>query len=136
MVRSICRLCEGHVRKAEGPWIARIEASILAPVLAAALGVASPTIWGHGGGLNASGCHNNRKTGDYHCHRGAAPAALKGAQRSRPNQLITSVPGQRIGSQAQDVRPMAGSGRPTCYVGPRGGTYTLTASGRKNYSGC
>lgn len=24
---------------------------------------------GHGGGLNAQGCHNNRKTGDYHCHR-------------------------------------------------------------------
>ncbi|MDB3998354.1 YHYH domain-containing protein [Litorivicinus sp.] len=23
----------------------------------------------HGGGLNAEGCHNNRKTGDYHCHR-------------------------------------------------------------------
>lgn len=23
----------------------------------------------HGGGLNAAGCHNNRKTGDYHCHR-------------------------------------------------------------------
>jgi len=27
----------------------------------------------HGGGLNAEGCHNNRKTGDYHCHRSAAP---------------------------------------------------------------
>jgi endonuclease YncB( thermonuclease family) len=24
----------------------------------------------HGGGLNKDGCHNNRKTGDYHCHRG------------------------------------------------------------------
>ncbi|MEO0957088.1 MAG: excalibur calcium-binding domain-containing protein [Pseudomonadota bacterium] len=23
-----------------------------------------------------------------------------------------------------------------CYVGPRGGTYTITASGRKNYNGC
>jgi hypothetical protein len=27
-------------------------------------------------------------------------------------------------------------GSRTCYVGPRGGTYTITASGRKNYSGC
>ncbi|WP_238346302.1 excalibur calcium-binding domain-containing protein [Luteimonas saliphila] len=26
----------------------------------------------HGGGLNAEGCHHNRKTGDYHCHRPAA----------------------------------------------------------------
>ncbi len=23
----------------------------------------------HGGGLNAQGCHNERKTGGYHCHR-------------------------------------------------------------------
>jgi hypothetical protein len=23
----------------------------------------------HPGGLDSSGCHNNRKTGDYHCHR-------------------------------------------------------------------
>jgi hypothetical protein len=31
--------------------------------------------YAHGGGLNAEGCHNNRKTGDYHCHR--APAASR-----------------------------------------------------------
>jgi len=30
---------------------------------------------GHGGGLNADGCHNNRKTGDYHCHRAPSPQA-------------------------------------------------------------
>ncbi|MEO8271089.1 MAG: YHYH domain-containing protein, partial [Aureliella sp.] len=24
----------------------------------------------HGGGLNAEGCHNDRKRGGYHCHRG------------------------------------------------------------------
>ncbi|MCY7355140.1 MAG: excalibur calcium-binding domain-containing protein [Lysobacter sp.] len=30
----------------------------------------------HGGGLNAQGCHNDRKNGGYHCHSGssAAPA--------------------------------------------------------------
>ena len=27
----------------------------------------------HGGGLNSEGCHNNRRTGDYHCHRAPAP---------------------------------------------------------------
>ena len=27
-------------------------------------------------------------------------------------------------------------GSATCHVGPRGGTYTITASGRKNYGGC
>ncbi len=25
----------------------------------------------HGGGLDKKGCHNNRTTGDYHCHRGS-----------------------------------------------------------------
>lgn len=29
----------------------------------------------HGGGLNADGCHTNRKTGDYHCHRSPASGA-------------------------------------------------------------
>lgn len=26
----------------------------------------------HSGGLDAKGCHHNRKTGDYHCHRKAS----------------------------------------------------------------
>ncbi|WP_353407588.1 YHYH domain-containing protein [Pseudoteredinibacter isoporae] len=26
----------------------------------------------HGGRLNSQGCHNNRKTGGYHCHRGSS----------------------------------------------------------------
>lgn len=26
----------------------------------------------HPGGLNSEGCHNNRKTGGYHCHRGSS----------------------------------------------------------------
>ena len=35
----------------------------------------------HGGGLNAEGCHTNRKTGDYHCHRGGSrPAPQATAQ--------------------------------------------------------
>jgi hypothetical protein len=31
--------------------------------------------WAHGGGLNADGCHNDRKRGGYHCH-GAKPARV------------------------------------------------------------
>jgi hypothetical protein len=37
---------------------------------------------GHGGGLNADGCHNNRKTGDYHCHRAPSPQTSSFVQRS------------------------------------------------------
>lgn len=29
----------------------------------------SDPVFAHGGRLNSQGCHNNRKTGDYHCHR-------------------------------------------------------------------
>jgi hypothetical protein len=29
----------------------------------------------HPGGLNSAGCHNNRKTGGYHCHRGPSASA-------------------------------------------------------------
>ncbi|MBX3608337.1 MAG: YHYH domain-containing protein [Hydrogenophaga sp.] len=30
----------------------------------------APTLIAHGGGLNACGCHFNRKTGECHCHQG------------------------------------------------------------------
>ena len=30
----------------------------------------STTAFAHGGGLDSYGCHNNRKVGNYHCHRG------------------------------------------------------------------
>ena len=77
----------------------------------------------HGGGLDAQGCHHNRKTGDYHCHRAQAipvqaPASQAGTGLSGAHRTAT-VPGS-----------------PTCHVGPRGGTYTITANGRKNYADC
>jgi endonuclease YncB( thermonuclease family) len=31
----------------------------------------SNLVFAHDGGLNSKGCHNNRKTGDHHCHRSA-----------------------------------------------------------------
>jgi len=41
-------------------------------ILAAPFGAPLAPAPAHPGGLNAEGCHNNRKTGDYHCHRGTA----------------------------------------------------------------
>ena len=87
---------------------------------AALLLLAMPwSVWAHGGGLDAQGCHTNRKTGDYHCHRGGGSSAALAPQRAFPHR--------------EALRPAGG---PTCYTGPRGGTYTITPSGRKNYSGC
>jgi hypothetical protein len=31
-------------------------------------------LFSHGGGLNKDGCHNDRKTGGYHCHRTKSPS--------------------------------------------------------------
>lgn len=42
--------------------------------------LASGAVAAHGGGLNAEGCHNDRKNGGYHCHR--APAARAPAAAS------------------------------------------------------
>ncbi|MBD7987435.1 excalibur calcium-binding domain-containing protein [Luteimonas sp. Sa2BVA3] len=42
--------------------------------LIAALCLAPGMALSHPGGLNSEGCHNNRKTGDYHCHRAPATA--------------------------------------------------------------
>lgn len=42
----------------------------------------------HGGGLNAEGCHNDRKNGSYHCHRATSAPA-----RSRPLTLQSGESG-------------------------------------------
>lgn len=44
----------------------------------------------HGGGLNSDGCHNNRKTGEYHCHRGGSTPPRSSQQ---PQQLTSSSGG-------------------------------------------
>ena len=41
-------------------------------MIAAFLAVGSIPVLAHPSGLNSSGCHNSRKTGDYHCHRSQA----------------------------------------------------------------
>lgn len=79
-------------------------------------------VFAHGGGLNAEGCHNNRKTGDYHCHRAQLP------RPASPNPI--SPPANRL------VPDRGGPLPPTCHVGPRGGRYTISPSGRKNYGAC
>lgn len=68
-------------RTSRGRGVHQIRASkpiiyLLTLVLAAFVG-SSFSAHAHSGGLNAEGCHNNRKTGDYHCHGGGAPKVRK-----------------------------------------------------------
>lgn len=64
-------------------------------------------IFAHGGGLNAAGCHNDRKRGTYHCHRSgysspATSTALLSTNRSEYDvksiQILLEVLGYYSGS--------------------------------------
>lgn len=59
-------------------------------VLFGALVVLSEAAAAHGGGLNADGCHNDRKNGGYHCYRGGAwqPPANPYAPTPAPAQRL------------------------------------------------
>jgi hypothetical protein len=47
---------------------------------------------GHGGGLDANGCHTNRKTGDYHCHRAPASRLSEPIKTKRPSPAPRAAP--------------------------------------------
>ena len=59
--------------------------------------------WAHSGGLNAAGCHNNRKTGGYHCHRSSSntPRPATPAPSIKPNnaRTICTELGFNVGTQ-------------------------------------
>jgi hypothetical protein len=108
-----------------------------------ALGFISICVWvvfayGHGGGLDAHGCHNNRKAGGYHCHQGQFAGQSFSSQQEmlqRAKQgasgLKETPPAQKfIGSETPAGTTPSGK---TIYVGPRGGRYHYSASGKKVY---
>ncbi|WP_244244068.1 excalibur calcium-binding domain-containing protein [Marilutibacter alkalisoli] len=62
--------------------------------------IASQLAWphaaaAHGGGLNAQGCHNDRKNGGYHCHR--SPAAPKPPAGNTPTPTANRLTGNQSG---------------------------------------
>lgn len=61
-------------------------------------GMSSGAALSHSGGLNAEGCHNDRRNGGYHCHRSGSP--------SRPAARTTY---QGLTRDATP-RPMVGAG--------------------------
>lgn len=62
-------------------------AALFLPALVGLLVLQAPAASAHGGGLNSEGCHNNRKTGDYHCHRGGTSGgnSRSGGSAARSN---------------------------------------------------
>jgi endonuclease YncB( thermonuclease family) len=58
----------------------------------------SPQAQSHGGGLNAEGCHNDRKRGTYHCHRSSSLPKT----RARP-QPVYSPPKSSLYANCTEV---------------------------------
>ena len=72
------------------PWDSRMRLVFVAAlVLPFSL---QPSASAHPGGFNGEGCHNNRKTGGYHCHRGGrSPSAA--SWRSTRRTAFAAVSG-------------------------------------------
>jgi hypothetical protein len=99
------------------------------PVLFALLvvGALAPPALAHGGGLNACGCHFNRKTGECHCHRPRACgceceppgcASTLGVETLGVERGAAETPGPA--PTAQDPPPQASAGEIEALAGSCG----------------
>ena len=70
-------------------WCDSVEKSLVCKGCLIGLGalLISGGAYSHGGGLNAEGCHNDRKTGDHHCHRGNSAPKHSLKPGSRPGSI-------------------------------------------------
>jgi hypothetical protein len=59
-------------------------------IFACVLCAASPLL-AHGGGLDASGCHNDRKRGGYHCHGAKQSAELPLFSKAKRKTALSKV---------------------------------------------
>lgn len=73
-------------------------------VVAALFSLAVPsTLFAHGGGLDASGCHHDRKRGDYHCHRGPSQADAQKAPKTPSAKLKKEIKSSTEASVSKDI---------------------------------
>jgi 5-methylcytosine-specific restriction endonuclease McrA len=90
---------------------------LLAAALAAVALMWSTPAASHGGGLDASGCHTNRKTGSYHCHGGSSASASPSRTKySAPTSSSSSTKRKRSTSARSAFRrnhPCPSTGRTT-----------------------
>jgi micrococcal nuclease len=73
-------------------------------VASAALSLAPTAALAHGGGVDANGCHTNKKTGDYHCHGGGSTAP---APSPSPSRSVYSSPAPAPAPRRSEAKPVA-----------------------------
>ena len=83
----------------------------LAIVMGLAVGGSASPALAHGGGLNAEGCHNDRKGGTgYHCHRDSKPAKSSSSRNTaRPLGLSASSSGSGAYANCTEARAAGAS---------------------------
>lgn len=64
---------------------------------------ASDLLIAHGGGLDGRGCHNNRKTGDYHCHRGNSKLEPSLNTNPNPKRIYEQKPSKPVAPYDRDL---------------------------------
>jgi endonuclease YncB( thermonuclease family) len=84
----------------------RIGAAVGALLLALFVVVPVIPAKAHSGGLNASGCHNNRRTGDYHCHRPQQSVPRPEPVYTRPQAVTGRYFGSCAEARAAGVAPL------------------------------
>lgn len=92
----------------------RLHTILLAAAVAASMNFGDALA--HGGGLNAQGCHNNHKTGDYHCHNGSSGGAKRSSSERRKFHAANPCPstgrtsGKCPGYHVDHIVPLACGG--------------------------
>ena len=81
-VAEMSRDCVGH---------RTLSCKILIMKLTIILLVLSNLAFGHGGGLDSSGGHNNRKTSEYHCHREPCFSLQNIKQQELPETVVPNA---------------------------------------------
>jgi hypothetical protein len=103
--------------------------------------LAASTAWAQPPAILLEACNQMEPAAKrLECLRAASGIAASGTTASTAGRTTgaqslysASAAAPRHVTSSGTTKPVGGQ---TCYVGPRGGTYTITASGRKNYSGC
>jgi hypothetical protein len=73
----------------------RLPSMVLVAAILSGIGPMPTMVLAHPGGLNAEGCHNNRETGGYHCHRGPSSTP------SRALRTVSSNSGREFANCSQ-----------------------------------
>lgn len=119
------------------PWLSLPEVAVTAWALAVAL--AAGTVAAQTPSILLEACNAMEPAAKrLECLRAANGSRSDGGAAyggSAAPRAAYAAPQSTSLAPAATAAPRSSGGQ-TCYTGPRGGTYTITASGRKNYNGC